>query len=472
MNLKSKELALSILLAFVVTAPVQATDSPFSKLSEQQQLSEDMLREIVGFETTSERPDETRKSLEAMIARLKDAGFPSEDIELVNPGDGQYGLVVRYRGLGNEKPLLLLAHMDVVTATPDAWAFPPFSLGKKDGYYVGRGTSDNKAGVVQILSNFIRLKEEGWVPGRDLIAAISGDEETDGAVAKWLANEGRALIDAQYAINSDAGGGEYDESGQHKAFWIQTSEKLYQTYVLTASNEGGHSSLPRPENAIQDLALAITRLAEYEFPVIISDSTRMRLERSAANYPDELSRDMLALVEEASDIEAARRLSAADPYFNATLRTTCTPTMLNGGHAENALPRDASVTVNCRIMPGTPAIEIERKIASLIDGLEIEITIIYEGIPSDPSNMPAAFLEGNEAMVEARWGEIPVIPNMSPGATDGLFYRNAGIPVYGVGAAFSKPDDMRAHGLDERLGIFEFHESVDYWYEMLKTFAD
>jgi acetylornithine deacetylase/succinyl-diaminopimelate desuccinylase-like protein len=198
----------------------------------------------------------------------------------------------------------------------------------------------------------------------------------------------------------------------------------------------------------------------------------MRLERSAANYPDELSRDMLALVEDASDIEAARRLSAADPYFNATLRTTCTPTMLNGGHAENALPRDAGVTVNCRIMPGTPAIEIERKIASLIDGLEIEITIIYEGIPSDPSNMPAAFLEGNEAMVEARWGEIPVIPNMSPGATDGLFYRNAGIPVYGVGAAFSKPDDMRAHGLDERLGIFEFHESVDYWYEMLKTFAD
>ena len=369
MNIKSKEISLSILMAFIVTAPIQAADSPFSKLTAQQQLSEDILREVVAYETTAEHPDETRKALEAMVVRLKEAGFPSEDIELVNPGDGQYGLVVRYRGLGNKKPLLLLAHMDVVTATPDAWAFPPFSLGKKDGYYVGRGTSDNKAGVVQIFSNFIRLKKEGWVPGRDLIAAISGDEETEGEVAKWLANEGHALIDAEYAINSDAGGGEYDASGQRKAFWIQTSEKLYQTYVLTANNEGGHSSLPRPENAIQDLALAITRLAEFEFPVIITDSTRMRLERSAANYPDEQSRDMLALVEDASDTEAARRLSAADPYFNATLRTTCTPTMLDGGHAENALPRDASVTVNCRIMPGTPAIEIEQTISSLIDGL-------------------------------------------------------------------------------------------------------
>jgi acetylornithine deacetylase/succinyl-diaminopimelate desuccinylase-like protein len=463
---------LSILMAFVLAAPVLAMDSPFSELSGQQQLSEDMLREIVDFETTAEHPDETRRALEAMIARLKDAGFTSEDIELVNPGTGQYGLVVRYRGLGNKRPLLLLAHMDVVTATAGAWAFPPFSLGKKDGYYVGRGTSDNKAGVVQIFSNFIRLKQEGWVPGRDLIAAISGDEETDGAVAKWLANEGRALIDAEYAINTDAGGGEYDESGQHQAFWIQTSEKLYQTYVLTAANEGGHSSLPRPKNAIQDLALAITRLAEYEFPVVISDSTRMRLERSAANYPEAVSRDMLALVENPANEEAARRLSAVNPYFNATLRTTCTPTMLNGGHAENALPRDASVTVNCRIMPGTPAVEVEQTIVSLVDGLNIEISIIYEGIPSEPSIIPAAFLEGNEAMVEARWGDIPVIPNMSTGATDGLFYRNVGIPVYGVGAAFFKPDDIRAHGLDERLGILEFHESVDYWYEMLKTFAN
>lgn len=468
-----KQLTAIILATTLLSLPCMtllAAENPFSTLTANEQLSEDILRELVGFESTTDRPDETKKSLQAMAARLREAGFPAEDIQLVNPGDDQYGLVVRYRGMGEKRPLLLLAHIDVVTAAPDAWAFPPFSLGKKDGYYVGRGTEDNKMGVTQIIANFVRLRKEGWVPKRDVIAALTGDEETDGDVALWFANEGRHLVDAEYAVNSDAGGGEYNEQGQPRAFWIQTSEKLYQTYLLTAKNEGGHSSLPRPDNAIQDLALAITRLANYQFPVILNDGTRMQLQRSAALHPQATARDMLALVENENDQAAAKRLSA-DSVFNATLHTTCIPTMLAGGHAENALPRDASVTVNCRILPGTKASEVEQIIAGLTDDLNIEVEAIYQGLPSAPSNLPDAFLESIETLVDEYWGDVPVIPSMSTGATDGLFYRNVGIPVYGVGAAFSKPGDNRSHGLDERVGIAEFHEAVAFWYDMIKTLA-
>jgi acetylornithine deacetylase/succinyl-diaminopimelate desuccinylase-like protein len=402
---------------------------------------------------------------------LREAGFTKEDVQLVTPADDKHGLVVRYRGIGSKRPVLVLAHIDVVQATQDAWAFPPFSLGKKEGYYVGRGTGDNKGGVTQIISNFIRLKQEGWVPKRDLIAAITGDEETTGFVASWFANEGRDLVDAEYAINSDAGGGEYDEAGNRLAFWVQTSEKVYYTVVLTATNEGGHSSLPRPENAIQDLAVAITRLANHPFPVGLNDGTRMQLLRSASMYPEDIARDMRALAEDENNLDAAQRLSAFEPGFNATLHTTCTPTMLSGGHAENALPRDASVTVNCRILPGTSVSEIEQVIAGLVSDLDIGMKVIYEPVPSDPSTMPDAFLESIESLVEEQWGKVAVIPGMSTGATDGLFYRNAGLPVYGISAIFAKPGDERAHGLDERVGIRDFHDSVAFWYQMLKTVA-
>ncbi len=458
-------------LAVMPTVSLLAAETPFSDLSTHEQLSEDILRELVGFESTVERPEQVKMALQAMADRLRVAGFPDDDIQLVEPAAERYGLVVRYRGVGKKPPLALLAHIDVVTATPDAWAFPPFSLGKKDGYYVGRGTGDNKAGVTQIVSNFIRLKQEGWTPKRDLIAAITGDEETSQTVAAWFANEGRSLVDAEYAINSDAGGGEYDEEGRRIAFWIQTSEKLYQTYELTATNEGGHSSLPRPDNAIQDLAVAITRLANHQFPVILNDGTAMQLRRSASLHPEKLARDMLALAEDANDHAAAQRLSETEAAFNAMLHTTCTPTMLKGGHAENALPRDATVTINCRILPGTPAIEIEKEISRLTSGLDVDIKIIYQGLASGPSILPDALLESIESLVEQHWGDIAVIPSMSTGATDGLFYRNAGIPVYGVGATFSKPGDQRAHGLDERIGIGDFHESVAFWYELLKTVA-
>ncbi len=450
---------------------LQADNHSPSELNVHQQRAEDILDELVRFESIAAKPDQTLAALQAMAARLRAAGFSEDEINLITPVEGHHGLVVRYRGIGDQRPLLTLSHIDVVPATPESWSFPPFTLGKRDGYYLGRGTTDNKTGVTQLVSNFIRLKQEGWTPNRDVIAVLSGDEETDGLVARWLANDGRSLVDAAYALNTDAGGGELNRDGSPRAFWVQTSEKLYQTYELTARNDGGHSSLPRPDNAINDLALAITRLADYQFPVLTNDSTRLELTRSAEFYQGEISEAMHALARDRHDSAAAQTLAAYSPLLNAKLRTTCVSTMLRGGHAENALPRDATVTVNCRIFPGTEAQEVEGTISRLINGLEIDVKVVFDGFSSEPSIIPAALMESIENMIELRWGEIPLIPQMSAGATDGLFFRNAGIPVYGVGACFAKPPD-RSHGLNERMGIGEFHECVEFWYDLLKVLAD
>ncbi len=462
-----------VIVSIVLLAswPLLAQETPFSDLSPDQQLSEDILRELVSYESSNDRPDLIEKALQTMATRLLAAGFTANEVQVLNPSPNNYGMLVRYRGIGPQKPLLVLAHIDVVQAVPDQWAFPPFVLGKKDGYYLGRGTADNKAGVAEIISNFIRLKREGWLPGRDIVAAISGNEETSGDFAKWLAGEGRQLADAEFAINTDAGGGEYDESGKRLALWVQTSEKLCQTYQLTTVNRGGHSSQPRPDNAIRDLAEAITRVGAHTFPVILNDTTRMALRRSATLYPEHVGEDMLALAENEGDLAAAQRLSDFDPGFNAMLRPTCVPTQLSGGHAENALPREANVTVNCRILPSTEAIEIEKVIAGLVDGLGVDIEIIYDGLASDVSVLPDALMEQIESLSEAHFGDIPVIPGMSTGAPDGLFFRNAGIPVYGISALFSKPGESGAHGLDEKIGIEEFHQSVEFLYQLLMTMA-
>lgn len=463
-------LMLAMLMLCLMAVPVNAVETPFSELSSKQQLSEDILRELIAFESTADRPDEIKNALQAMADRLLEAGFDDEDVELINPGEDNFGLVVRYRGMGTQKPVLLLAHIDVVQAVAGDWTFPPYTLGSEDGYYLGRGTEDNKAGVAQIVSNLVRLKSEDWVPGRDIIGVLSGNEESSGDFAAWLARQGGYLSGAEFALNTDAGGGEYDEQGEPRAFWVQTSEKLYQTYQLTTHNKGGHSSVPRADNAIRDLALAITRLTDHQFPVILNNSTRLGFSRSAEMYPDEIANDMRALADD-DDAAAGQRLSETDTYLNAMLRTTCVPTMLSGGHAENALPRSASVTVNCRILPGTRVEEIEAVITGLVGDLDIEIQTIYEGLPSDVSDMPDALSEQVESLVEEQWGEIPVIPSMSTGATDGLFFRNADIPVYGMSALFGKPGDSGAHGLNERIGIREFHDSVAFWYKLMKTVA-
>ncbi|MFT5140470.1 MAG: acetylornithine deacetylase/succinyl-diaminopimelate desuccinylase-like protein [Lysobacterales bacterium] len=469
---KKRPILVLFILFLLVCSPLLAQESPFSELTKDEQLSEDILREMVSFESSIDQPEQIEAALRAIETILHNAGFASDDVKVLNPLPDSYGLVIRFRGLGEKKPLLVLAHIDVVPAVPSQWEFPPFVLGKKDGFYIGRGTSDNKAGASTIISNFIRLKREGWTPSRDVIAAISGNEETSGDFANWLANEGRHLVDAEFAINTDAGGGEYDEKSKPLAFWVQTSEKIYQTYELKTSNKGGHSSVPRPDNAIRDLALAITKLTDHRFPVKLNRMTKLTFRRSAVLHPDDVAKDMLELADGNTDEDLVQRLSESDPYFNALLRTTCVPTLLSGGHAENALPREASVIVNCRIQPGTKPKEIESVIAGLVDGLGVEIGIQWDGLASDVSDLPDPLLEQLESLVESRFGNIPVIPAMSTGATDGLYFRNAGMPVFGVSGLFGLPGGSGAHGLNEKVGINEFHQSVDFMYDLLKMLAD
>jgi acetylornithine deacetylase/succinyl-diaminopimelate desuccinylase-like protein len=320
------------------------------------------------------------------------------------------------------------------------------------------------------VTNFIRLKQEDYVPRRDLIMMLTGDEETEGDVAKWLANEGRDLIDADFALNTDGGGGTYTEDFQPSAFRVQTSEKVYQTYRLDVSNPGGHSSLPRPDNAIYQLAAALVKISEYSFPVSISANSKLMFERSAKLQEGQLSDDMLDLAQNGPDSTAIERLAQV-PYLNALMRTTCVATGIEGGHAENALPRAASATINCRILPGVDPKEVENQLRSLVADESIKFSSTYDALPSPASVMPAALQESLETLVDEIWPGVPVIPEMSTGATDGMFLRNAGIPVFGVAGWFNRLSDIRAHGLDEKIGIAEFHQGTEYWYQMLITLS-
>lgn len=465
-----KYLSWIITSGFIVLIACANSQADEFALNPQQQLAEDILRQLVEFESTEEHPEQTRAAVEAMAERLVGAGIPEQDVVIVNPDPGKYGLVARLRGIQEQQPLLTMAHIDVVTANPDAWAFPPFTFGKKEGYYFGRGTQDNKAGVAHLVANFIRLQQEKFVPNRDLIMALTGDEETDGRVIEWLSTEGHDLINAEFALNTDAGGGEYDKDFKPRAFNVQTSEKVYQTYQLTSSNPGGHSSIPRPENAINQLAQALVHIAEYQFPVRISENTRLMFARSAALESGQTAADMAELGQENFSMEAAQRL-AQDPYINAIMRTTCVPTELTGGHAENALPRKATATINCRIIPGIDPADVRAKLEALVNDPAIVFTSVYDAKPSPASVMPAALQETLEHLVDETWPGIPVIPEMSTGATDGLFIRNAGIPVFGVAGWFMRSSDIRAHGLDEKIGIAEFHAGTEFWYHMLTTLS-
>jgi acetylornithine deacetylase/succinyl-diaminopimelate desuccinylase-like protein len=364
-----------------------------------------------------------------------------------------------------------MAHIDVVPADPAAWTFPPFTFAKKDGFYFGRGSQDNKTGVTQLVSNFIRLRHEGYVPNRDLIMVVTGDEESTANAIEWLTGPGRELIDAEYALNTDVGGGIYGDDMQPLSFKVSTSEKLYQTYRLSVSNRGGHSSLPREDNAINQLVAALAKIADYRFPAEISDTTKIMLRKTATLESGQIAQDLAAAGSASSDPEAVERLST-HPEYNAALRTTCIATQLQAGHAENALPRNASAVVNCRIMPGHTSTEVAAKLVELVADPGVTLEPIYAAIPSPPSELSPELLQTLGDLVHSKWPEIPVIPAMSSGASDGLYVRNAGIPVYGVAGWFMHPDQDMSHGLDEKIGIVEFNEGIEFWYRLLKRLSE
>jgi len=401
--------------------------------------------------------------------RFRAGGFPADDIHVLPSGETA-ALVVRYRGSGKGgKPILLLAHMDVVTAKREDWERDPFKLVEQDGYFYGRGTLDIKNEVALLTETFLRLKAENFVPSRDLIIAFTGDEETQAVTTTELATRYRALIDAEFALNGDGGQGVLnDETGRPEFFLLQGAEKAYASFDVTTRNPGGHSSQPRADNAIYDLLDALRGIRTYEFPVMWNDWTIGGFKAAAATRPGEIGAAMAQFAAHPGDPAAAATLSKV-PSLVGRVRTTCVPTMLKGGHADNALPQSASATVNCRIFPGTSFDEVVAALQKAA-GPGAKVTMIGTPTrPGPPSPMRDDVVAAVTQAVHAIHPGVPIVPDQAPYATDGSIFRAAGIPTYGVASYFMKPTEAFPHGLNERITVAAFYEGLDYWYVLLKT---
>jgi acetylornithine deacetylase/succinyl-diaminopimelate desuccinylase-like protein len=431
----------------------------------------EIFKELIEINTTDTPGGNVTKAAEAVAARLKAAGFPAADVQVLGPDPRKGNLIARLRGSGARRPLLLLAHLDVVEAKREDWSFDPFTFLEKDGYFYGRGTSDDKSMASQFVANLIRLKEEGARPDRDLILALTADEEGgDFNGVDWLIKNHRQLIDAEFSINE--GGGGTMRGGKYLTNEIQASEKVFQDFRLEATNSGGHSSLPIKDNAIYHLAEGLARLAKFEFPVELNEVTRGYFERSASVQTDpKMAADMRAVARPTPDLAAAARLSASLPYYNAQMRTTCVATRLLGGHANNALPQMASANVNCRILPGVSPASVKDKLVEVLADPKIKVSFVGEANPSKPSPLRPDVMGAVESLTKEMFPGVIVVPVMSTGATDGLYLRNGEIPTYGVDGTFGDMDDVRAHGRDERIGVKQFYEGLEFQYRLIKALS-
>jgi acetylornithine deacetylase/succinyl-diaminopimelate desuccinylase-like protein len=399
--------------------------------------------------------------------RLIEAGFSEKDVQVMGPSPQAAGVLARFRGRGEREPVLMLAHLDVVEALPEDWSMPPFELLEKDGYFYGRGSYDNKAGAAALLANFIRLKREGFEPSRDFIMMLTGDEETEMASASYFANEKRDLIDAEFALNSDAGTIEAHD-GKPLAFIVEAAEKIYLTVRLEVVNSGGHSSRPRADNAIYELSEALLRLRAHQFPVSLNGATRSYFGQAGQFLDAETAAAMKALAEDrASESDIARLDSQVQ--LRIAMRTTCVATQLDGGHAENALPQMAAAIVNCRILPQESTDEVIATLRRVIDNDAIRVIVEYDAIASPPSPPTANVMDPVLEIAAEMFPGIPVIPAMSAGATDGLYLRNVGIPTYGVNPLSVDTDDDRSHGRDERIRVQSFYDTVEFWYRLMRA---
>ena len=460
-------------LVFLFTMNSLCTYSQFSfrndTLSVNQKLAHDIFKELIEINTTSTYG--STKAAEAMASRLGSAGFPENDIKVTGPDPQHQNLVVRYRGKGKLKPVLFICHLDVVEALPQDWSVNPFIFLEKDGYYYGRGTTDIKCEDADLIANLIRLRKEGYVPDRDIIVALTADEEAGNANGvNWLVVHQKEFIDADFCINPDGGGGDI-KNGKHIELEIQTSEKIYVSFQFEVKNKGGHSSLPVKDNAIYRLAAGLTRLANYDFPVRLNETTRNYFEKNAARETGQVKADMLAILKDTPDIEAANRLANASAYYNSMIRTTCVATMLEAGHAENALPQSARAIINCRMLPDDNPGNVLSTLKNIVADTAISVKMLYASFLAPLSHLRDDVMKPVEHITESMWPGVNVSPVMSTGATDGKYLRRAGIPVYGVSGMFGDIDDVRAHGKDERIGEKEFFEGVEFMYRLIKALS-
>jgi acetylornithine deacetylase/succinyl-diaminopimelate desuccinylase-like protein len=435
-----------------------------------EKLGREIYRELVEINTTPSVGD-TYAAARAMAARLRAAGFPAADVQVFQTAPKRGNLVARLRGTGKARPILLLAHTDVVEARREDWSSDPFELVEQDGYFYARGSGDDKYMAATFILNLLRYRREGYRPDRDIIVALTTDEEIGDRQQlgiRWLLDKHRELIDAELALNE--GGGVGVKEGRPLWNSVQTTEKLYQNFWLSVKNSGGHSSQPRADNAIYTLSQGLVRLAAHRFPVELNATTRTYFERMASLEQGQLKADLRAVLGPKPDPAVLSRLSAKPPY-NAQLRTTCVATLLEGGHAENALPQLARALVNCRILPGHGVEETQRALVAALKDDQIAVVPDKLDTPSDPSPLEPELMATIERVTAKFWPGIPVLPTLSAGATDSRFLRNAGIPAYGHSGLASDIFDVRAHGKDERVSVAAFVTGQRYLYELVKQLA-
>ncbi len=456
----------------LAAVPSQAQER---ELTEHEQRVRDIYRDVIAFRTARGH-GQVDDMVAYLTGRLSEAGFANEDILVTDydsEGDPTQGLVVRYSGDGSsgEKPIVLLAHMDIVDALPEDWDRDPFTLVEEDGYFFGRGTMDNKYGVANLTGTFIRLKEEGWTPSRDLYLVFSGDEETGmvstRAQAKWVAeNVGPAFV-----LNSDAGGVGLTDDYQPMAQRVQAAEKTYVTFDMTVTNPGGHSSRPRADNAIYELADALQKVRGYEFPARATPLTRSYLGALGQAIPGPMGEAMKSFATNPEDEEAIA-LIRTHPEFHGTIATTCVATMLEAGPAENALPQSATAAVNCRVFPGEGVELTKQRLADAIGNPDVAIVARGEPTESPESTLRDDVRAALAKSLEARYGRaIPIIPYMESGGTDGMHYRALGYNTVAISAGASRPQDVYAHGLNERMRVDAFYAGLDHWTVLLKELA-
>ncbi|HEV2233539.1 MAG TPA: M20/M25/M40 family metallo-hydrolase [Terriglobia bacterium] len=441
------------------------------------QLSHDIFKQLIEINTT-DSVGSTTVAAQAMAKRLLDAGFPASDVQVLGPNDRKGNLVARLHGTGAHRPVLLIGHLDVVEARREDWTTDPFQFVEKGGYFYGRGTQDMKDADAIFITTFIRLKREGYKPDRDIILALTADEEggkSNGV--DWLLKNHRDLIDAEFVMNQD-GGGVNSENGKPVFVSMDATEKLYADYELRVTNRGGHSSLPVPDNAIYHLVDALARLENFKFPFELNDVTRAYFERMAAHEPRATAADMRAILKTPPDTVAITRLSA-DPFENAEVHTTCVATRLDAGHANNALPQTALANVNCRILPGHTREETRQTLIHIFNDPKVSVKYVnnqgevMDRAP-DQQALPPVILRPDvmkplDRTAAAMWPGIPVIPTMATGASDGVYTNAAGMPTYGICGVAIDMNDVRAHGKDERLRVESFYQGVDFYYRFLKA---
>ena len=466
-----------LLLSCLVLAPhlrAQAADTTHKEAI-------DIFRQLIEINTTDSVGNVTTAA-KAMQERFLAAGFPASDMQLLGPNDRKQNLVVRYHGASGKKPILLIGHLDVVEARREDWTTDPFQFVTKDGYYYGRGTQDMKESDAILVETLLRLHREGFRPDRDIILALTADEEggkSNGV--NWLIEHHRDLVDAEYVLNPDGGGVELHH-GKATIFSVDASEKLYADYQLTVTNPGGHSSLPVPDNAIYELADGLERISHYSFPFELNGVTRDYFETESRIMSGQTADDMRAILKAPPAPDAINRLDQT-PEYNSTLRTTCVATRLEAGHANNALPQRAIAIVNCRILPGHSKEEVRQDLIRVLNSPKITVKyvgdggegqgVIFDKAPDKKALPPAAIkpevMQALKQVAGKTWPGVPVVSTMADGASDGIYTNAAGMPTYGVSGIALESDDVRAHGKDERLPIQSFDQGVDFYYDLLKT---